>query len=65
MATSYTHYQLVYGLHILLLAKYVLLAISVDHRDAELTKVLITTKITKLEKLQEKRLEAQNIMGAN
>jgi hypothetical protein len=39
-------------------------AINGDHRDAEPTKVL-TTKIIKLEKLQENRLEAQNNVGAN
>jgi hypothetical protein len=37
--------------------KYVLLAISGDHKDAKLTKMLIT-KITKLEKLQANKLEA-------
>jgi hypothetical protein len=44
--------------------KYVLLAISGDHRDAEPTRVL-TTKIRKLKKLQENKLEAQNNVGAN
>jgi hypothetical protein len=44
--------------------KYVLLAISVDHRDVEPTRVLIA-KITKLEKLQGNKLEAQNNVGAN
>jgi hypothetical protein len=37
--------------------EYVLLTISGDHKDAKLTKVL-TTKITKLEKLQENKLKA-------
>jgi hypothetical protein len=44
--------------------KYVLLAISGDHRDVEPTRVLIA-KITKLEKLHENRLEVQNNVGAN
>jgi len=39
--------------------KYVLLAISGDHRDVEPTRILIA-KITKLEKLHENRLEVQN-----
>ncbi len=50
VATCYTPYQLVYGLHPLMLTEYVLPTISGDHRDAEPTKVL-TTRITKLEKL--------------
>jgi len=50
VATCYTSYQLVYGLHPLMLTEYVLPAISGDHRDAEPTKVL-TTRITELEKL--------------
>ncbi len=44
--------------------KYVLSAISGDHRDVKPTKVL-TTRITEVEKLQENRLEAQNNVGAN
>jgi hypothetical protein len=44
--------------------KYLLLTISGDHKNAEPTKVLIT-KITKLEKLYENKLEAQNNVGAN
>ncbi len=57
LVTSYTPYQLVYALHPLMPTKYVLLAISGDHKDAKLTKMLIT-KITKLEKLQANKLEA-------
>jgi hypothetical protein len=57
VATSYTPYQLVYGLHPLMPIVYVLPVISGDHRDVELTRVL-TTKITKLEKLHDNRLEA-------
>jgi hypothetical protein len=41
-----------------------MLAINGDHKDAELTKVL-TTKLTKLEKLQENKLKSQTNMGAN
>jgi hypothetical protein len=36
---------------------YVLPVINGDHRDVELTRIL-TTKITKLEKLHDNRLEA-------
>jgi hypothetical protein len=44
---GYTPYQLVYGLHLLMLTKYVQSTINGDHKDAEPTKVL-TTGITKL-----------------
>jgi hypothetical protein len=41
-----------------------MLTISGDHKDVELTKML-TSRITKLEKLQENRLEAQNNVRTN
>jgi hypothetical protein len=44
VVTSYTPYQLIYGLHPLMPIKYVLLAINVDHKNAKPTRVL-TTKI--------------------
>jgi hypothetical protein len=44
--------------------EYVVLVISGDHRDVEPTKMLIA-RITKLEKLQENKLEVQNNVGAN
>jgi hypothetical protein len=50
VATCYTPYHLVYGLHPLIPIIYVLPAISGDHRNAKPSRVL-TTKITKLEKL--------------
>jgi hypothetical protein len=56
--------QLVYGLHPLMPTKYVMWAISGDHKDAKPTKVL-TTKITKLKKLQENKLEANNNVETN
>jgi nitrate reductase beta subunit len=56
VATSYTPYKLVYGLHPLMPIKYVMSAINVDHKDAEPTKVL-TTKIIDLEKLQVNKLK--------
>jgi len=40
------------------------LAISRDHKDARPTRVL-TSKIIKLEKLKENKLEAQNNVGTN
>ncbi len=64
VATCYTPYQLVYGLHPLMLIEYFLLAINGDHRDSKPTRVLIA-RIIKLDKLQENRLETQNNVGLN
>ncbi len=64
VATWYTFYQLVYGLHPLMLTKYVLPTISGDHKDREPAKIIIARTI-KLEKLQENKLEAQNNVGIN
>ncbi len=64
VATCYTPYQLVYVLHPSMPKEYVLPSISGDHIDVEPTRVL-TSIITKLEKLQENKLEAQNNVGAN
>ncbi len=64
MATSYTPYQLVYGLHLLMPTKYILPAINGDNINAKPTKVLIA-KITKLEKLLKNILEAQTKVGEN
>jgi hypothetical protein len=50
VATSYTPYQLVYGLHTLMPKEYVLMAISGGHKDVEPTRVL-TSIIKELEKL--------------
>jgi hypothetical protein len=44
--------------------EYDLLAISGDHKDAKLTRML-TTRITKLKRLQDNRLEVQKDVGAN
>jgi hypothetical protein len=45
-------------------SEYVLLIISGDHTDVEPTKMQVA-RITKLEKLQENKLEAQNNVGVN
>ncbi len=64
VSTCYTPYQLIYGLHSLMPTKYVMSTISRDHKDAEPT-IMLTTNFTKLEKLQENKLETQNNVGAN
>jgi len=46
VATNYTLYQLVYGLHPLMPIEYVLSTNGGDHRNAKPTRVL--TRITKL-----------------
>ncbi len=45
VAIGYTPYQLVYGIHPLMPIKYVLSAISGDHKDVEPTRVLIAKVI--------------------
>ncbi len=50
VATRYTPYQLVYGLHPLMPAEYIVPIVNVDEKYNILMKVL-TSKITKLEKL--------------
>jgi hypothetical protein len=47
-----------------MLTEYVILIINGDHIYVDPTRML-TTKITKLEKLQENKLEVQNNVGAN
>ncbi len=64
VATRYIPYQLVYGLHPLMPIQYVLLVISANHKYVKPTKIL-TAKITKMEKLQENKWEAQNNVGEN
>ncbi len=55
VATWYAPYQLVCGLHPLMPTKYIIPVIGGDERNNILLKVL-TSRITKLEKLQETRM---------
>jgi hypothetical protein len=48
--TRYTPYQLVYGLHPLMLIEYIVIVVGGDERNNILMKVL-TSRITELEKL--------------
>ncbi len=58
----YTPYQLVYGLHLLMPIKYIVRITGGNERDNILAKVL-TSKITKLQKLQEARMQVVETMG--
>jgi hypothetical protein len=62
VATWYTPYQLVYGLHPLMPLEYIVPIISGNERDNTLMGVL-TSKITKLEKLQETRMHVVETIG--
>jgi hypothetical protein len=55
--TRYTPYQLVYGLHPLMCIGYIILVVGGDERDNTPMTVL-TSRITKLKKLQETRMQA-------
>jgi hypothetical protein len=50
VATGYTLYQLVYGLHPLMTTMYIMLVASGNERESILVKVL-TSRIIKMEKL--------------
>jgi hypothetical protein len=62
VATRYTPYQLVYGLHPLMLIKYIIPNVGGNDRDSILVKAL-TTKITKFEKLQKVKKLAIDYTG--
>jgi hypothetical protein len=62
VATWYTPYQLVYGLHPLMHTKYVLLTFNEDHKDANIVKVFINQLIG-LEKLHNDRLHVEKTIG--
>ncbi len=55
VATEYTPYQLVYGLHPLMPTEYIILVDGGDERDSTPVTILIS-KIIELEKLQEDRM---------
>ncbi len=57
VATRYTPYQLVYRLHPQMPTEYIMLIVSGNERDNTFVKVLIS-RITKLDKLQEARMQA-------
>ncbi len=57
VATRYTPYQLMYELHPLMFTEYIVLIVGGNERDSTLVRVL-TSKISKLEKLQEARMQA-------
>jgi hypothetical protein len=64
VGTSHLPFQLVYGLHLLLPIEY-LLPSKLGHTfDLKLVKVL-TNHLSKLEKLQENRLVAQDLIASN
>jgi hypothetical protein len=56
IATWYTPYQLVYGLHPLMPAKYIMLVVGGNERYNTFVKIL-TNIITELEKLQEAKMQ--------
>jgi len=64
VVTWYTTYQFVYGLHPLMPTKYVLPIISSDHRKGNPMRIL-TSMVSKLEKLQENRLQSKVKLGTH
>ncbi len=56
IATWYTPYQLVHGLHPLMPTKYIVPIVCGNERNNTLVRVL-TSRITKLEKLQEAKMK--------
>jgi len=62
VATWYTPYQLVYGLHLFMPTKYVVLTFSGDHKYANIVKVFIN-QLIRLKKLQNDRLHAEKTIG--
>jgi hypothetical protein len=57
VATWYTPYQLMYGLHPLMPTKYIVPIVNGNEKDTTLVRIL-TSKIIKLEKLEEVRMQA-------
>jgi hypothetical protein len=60
--TWYTLYQLVHGLHPLMPIEYIIIVVGENEKENILVKVL-TSKITKLEKLQETRMQVAKTVG--
>jgi len=64
VGTNHTPFQLVYGLHPLLLTKYLLPSIPIDNKNPQLVRVL-TSQLSKLEKLHENRLIKHDLVAFN
>ncbi len=62
IATRYTPYQLVYGLHSLMPIEYIVPIVSGHQRESTSTKVL-TIRVSKLEKLQGARMQTVETNG--
>jgi hypothetical protein len=62
VTTGYTPYQLVYGLHPLMPSEYIIPIASGDEKNSTPVRVL-TSRITKLKKLQEARMEVIKTIG--
>ncbi len=62
VTTWYTPYQLMYGLQPLMPTKYIMLVASGNDKDNTSMKVL-TSKITKPEKLQKDRMQVVKTIG--
>jgi len=64
VGTSHTPFQLVYGLHPLLPTKYLLPSRPIDNKDPQPVRVL-TSQLSKLEKLHENRLIGHDLVASN
>ncbi len=59
---GYTPYQLVYGLHMLMLTKYIMLLIGSDHKKGNCIRVL-TSRVSYFKTLQEDKLQSKVKFG--
>jgi len=62
VTTGYTPYQLVYGLHPLMLIEYIVPVVGGKQRDNILVRVL-TSRVSKLEKLQVAKMQVVETNG--